>query len=475
MIIDVKSREDKILVEHVVDAGQEHVFQCWEELSEESRKNLLDQLRTVDFRLLQTLKKLIETSRESEPLGKIEPPEIIPIPEDPEAERSAQHARLTGEQALRDGKVAVVLVAGGQGTRLGFDFPKGAFPIGPVSGKTLFEWHSEKILAGGRQYGVTIPWFIMTSGTNDAETRKLFTANDYYGQDPGDVFFFKQRMMPALDETGKLLLDAKDHFFESPNGHGGSLLALMESGAISRMKERSVEIISYFQIDNVLINIIDPVFIGYHAEAGAEMSSKMVRKIDPMEKVGLFCRTGGGLKVIEYSELKPEDMKRRRPDGSLMYDAGSIAIHAINVDFVESEVEEGFKLPYHVAHKKIPYIDSEGKLQKPSDPNGYKFETFVFDALMDTERSVVMEISREEEYSTLKNRTGDCSPETARRDMCKRFGRWLEEAGVAVARNDRGDVDGLIEISPLFATDRERFIKKCPPDLKFERKLYLGP
>jgi UDP-N-acetylglucosamine/UDP-N-acetylgalactosamine diphosphorylase len=472
---DDLSQEDRDLIERVHQEDQDHVFRWWDGLSNSSRRKLLKQLRSIDFVQLKRLRQRIETFHEPEPLGRIDPPNVIPLPEDPESSQSAERARSIGEKLLRNSKVAAVLVAGGQGTRLGFEGPKGAFPIGPVTGKTLFQWHAEKILARNRQYGVTIPWFIMTSETNDAETRTLFEQDDYYGHDPQDIFFFKQRMMPALDDKGKFLLDAKDHFFESPNGHGGCLLALEESGATARMKERGIEVISYFQVDNVLINPVDPLFLGYHTEAGAQMSSKMVRKTDPAEKVGLFCLSEGQLKVVEYSELTVEDANRRKPDGSLLYDAGSIAIHAIEVDFVETEVRGGFKLPYHVAHKKIAYLDKQGRMQQPSAPNGFKFETFIFDAILDTTQSVIMEISRKEEYSPVKNATGENSPDTARRDLSNHFGRWMEQAGLDVPRNAEGDVDGLIEISPLYAADQEQFMKKCPDDLRFSEKIYLGP
>ena len=477
-MIDVKSPEDRSLVESVYRAEQDHVFLWWGELSEVSRRKLLDQLRIVDFEQLEQLKTLIASSHDPQPLGRIEPPEIIPIPEQSGKIQRAQirartRAHKRGEDFIREGKLGVLLVAGGQGTRLGFDGPKGAFPIGPVTQKTLFGWHAEKILAASRNYGVSIPWFIMTSATNDDETRAHFEANRYYGFPPEAVFFFRQRMMPALDGQGKLIMDTKDHFFESPNGHGGSILALKESGALSRMKANGIEAISYFQVDNVLIRIIDPVFTGYHLEAGAQMSSKMVRKTDPHEKVGLFCHEGGKLRVVEYSELTDEDMHKRRPDGTLMYDAGSIAIHMIDTAFAEFEADP-FRLPFHVAHKKIPFIDANGRMQKPAEANGYKFETFVFDALDDAERSVVMEISRSEEYSPVKSATGEDSPETARRDLSRLFATWLEDAGVAVERTATGDVAGAIEISPLFAADREAFLAKCPRDLKFEGELVLS-
>lgn len=475
-MIKIENSRDHPLVEEVVREGQEHVFRWWDDLSGSQQDSLLNQLRDIDFTLLKELRKrCVESSHQNAIREVLEPVEVVPIPWSMEQRRAAEAAEEVGEEWIRCGKVAVFLVAGGQGTRLGFDGPKGMFPIGPVTGKSLFQLHAEKILAASRDYGVAIPWYLMTSETTDEETKKFFQRHRFFGLDEEDVFFLKQRMIPALDEKGRLILDRKDHIFTSPNGHGGSLLALMESGAFGDMKRRGVEVLSYFQVDNVLINLMDPVFIGYHVRAGAEMSSKMVRKRDPGEKVGIFGRAGGILKVIEYSDMSKADMEARNPDGSLKYDAGSIAIHLMNADFVDDEVRGGFKLPYHVAHKKIPYLDENGERIFPERPNGYKFETFIFDALGHTIRSVIMEIVREEEFSPVKNREGEDSPETARRDLTNLFSGWLESAGVSVPRKEDGNVDGLIEISPLFARNKESFLKNAPKNLSLKGSLYIGP
>ncbi len=468
--------KDRAVIEKVYQEGQAHVFRWWEELSEGSRKALLDQLGAIDFTLLGELrKKCIASDEENREQEALEPVEVVPIPRTVKDRKKAEEARRIGEDLIRTGKLAAFVVAGGQGTRLGFDGPKGMFPMGPVTGKSLFQMHAVKILAESRAYGVSMPWYIMTSEANDGETRDFFQKNDFFGLSQEDVFFLKQRMLPALDGKGNLILDVEDHIFTSPNGHGGSLLALEESGALEDMKRRGVECISYFQVDNVLIKVVDPVFIGYHVQARAEMSSKMVMKRHPLEKVGVFGRVGGKLRVVEYSDLGEAEMTARNPDGSLKYGAGSIAIHLIDVSFVEDEVRGGLKLPYHVAYKKIPYLDEEGRLIRPEEPNGYKFETFVFDALGDTSQSIVMEVEREEEFSPVKNQEGEDSPETAKKDLTNLFGRWLESAGISVPRNERGDVVGQIEISPLFARTKEAFRAEVPSDLRFTGSLYLGP
>ena len=221
--------------------------------------------------------------------------------------------------------------------------------------------------------------------------------------------------------------------------------------------------------------MIDPVFIGIHIQAKAEMSAKMLRKRDPDEKVGMFGRIDGKLTVIEYSDMSDADKRSRNPDGSLKYGAGSIAIHLINVDFVEKEAGGGLKLPYHRAFKKILFLDQEGRPVVPEQPNGYKFETFVFDALWDTTRSVVMEVIREEQFSPVKNSEGVSSPGTAQRDLSNLFGCWLEAAGMAIPRDEEGNVLGAIEIHPLFARNQKEFIKTMSQNIVFYEAEIINP
>jgi UDP-N-acetylglucosamine/UDP-N-acetylgalactosamine diphosphorylase len=291
----------------------------------------------------------------------------------------------------------------------------------------------------------------MTSETNHGATVAFFEEQDYFGYSAADIMFFRQEMIPAIDRSGKLILDAPDHIFTNPNGHGGSLKALWENGAIGDMHERGIEHIFYFQVDNVLTRICDPVYAGYHISGGSEMSNKVVRKKSPEEKMGVLCKINGRLGLIEYSDISEEDMHATYPDGSLKFWAGNIATHMLSVDFVERENKEGFRLPYHIAEKSIPYIDDEGRRIKPQEKNGIKFESFVFDALQDAEKSVSIEIVRGEEFSPLKNREGDNSPETVRRALNNTYGRWLTDAGYDLPRDASGNYLADIEISPLVA------------------------
>ncbi len=457
--------------------GQEHVLRFWDELTDEQKEGFLNQLESIDLELITGLAEQFVRNPASAvpPDRKLSPPHVIPVPVTEEQKRAAEEAKKVGERVLREGKVGVILVAGGQGTRLGYPGPKGKYPITPVKKKTLFQFHAEKILALSRRYGTSIPWYIMTSEANDAETREFFAANRYFGLNPADVFFFRQDMIPAVDENGRLFLERKDRVFTNPNGHGGTLLALKKSGALQDMRRRGIEELFYFQVDNVLIKICDPVFIGYHVQADAEMSCKVVPKRDPYEKVGVVGYLNGKLTIIEYSDLSEEEMLARNPDGSLMYNAGSIAIHMLRRQFIEELTAGEFSLPYHRAHKKIPHIDEKGQLVQPREPNGYKFETFIFDALQYTRNAVIMEVDRTQEFSPVKNASGINSPQTAMQALCNLWGGWLEAAGIAVPRDEHtGDVLGKLEISPLYALDVEEFVQKAPEDLRFRDGLYLG-
>ncbi|MEW6359957.1 MAG: UDPGP type 1 family protein [Planctomycetota bacterium] len=466
---------EKQLIEKAKQAGQGHVFRWWNDLDANGRDRLLRQIEEMDFDLL---RRLVAEHVEAEAVPKeereLEPAPIIPVPSRPQEHAAAEKARTLGEQMLREGKVAAMVVAGGQGTRLGYDGPKGTFPITPIKSKPLFQLFAERILAHSRRYGRTIPWYIMTSITNDAATREFFEEHDYFGLSPENVRFFTQGMLPAVDRNGKLILDEKGHIFTSPDGHGGSLLALKRTGMIDDMRRRGVEVISYFQVDNVLIKIADPVFIGHHVGRGAEMSSKVVPKRDPEEGLGVVGLLNGRLSVIEYSDLSKEEMYAVTEDGRLKYSAGSVAIHLINVDFADRVTSSGLSLPYHRANKVVPYVNDRGEVTTPREKNGIKFEMFVFDALGLAREAVTLEVRREDEFAPVKNAEGQDSPATARAALVNMWGRWLREAGADVPTDDKGNVKGVIEISPLFAVDPPELKEKLARrKIRFDNELFL--
>jgi len=454
--------------------GQEHVFRFWDELDAAGREKLLNCCAAVDFAWLDERYNNVKNNHlEITVPSNPEPAPIIRLPKTAAEAAARREAVAVGEQALRDGVVGAFLVAGGQGSRLGFSGPKGCYEIGPCTAhKTLFQWHAEQIAARARRYGKTIPWYIMTSQLNHKDTTEFFAKNDYFGLGKENVMFFPQRMVPSVDNDGKLILASKDELALNPDGHGGSLWALVNSGAVADMKKRGIKYLSYFQVDNPLVTIADPAFIGYHIQAQAQMSSKILEKAYPEEKVGHVCLDHGRTTVIEYCDLSKEDMFAKTPDGQLKFWAGSIAIHVLSVDFIE-EIGGAAKLPWHVAHKKIPFVDASGAMVKPEKPNGIKFETFVFDALPMTKSSITMEVARESEFAPVKNAEGIDSPASCRQLLANQFGEWLEKAGHCVPRDAEKNVSVKLEVSPLYALDAEEFVAKCPKNLAVKDGLTL--
>lgn len=445
-------------------AGQEHVLAFYDRLDASERQRLLAQIASLDIEGLPALVERYVRKKESYHL----PDSIEPAPYYPRDPASAprkwdrDRARAAGEALLRDGAVAVFTVAGGQGTRLGYDGPKGTFPGTPVTGKPLFACIAEWLTAARLRYGRAVPWYIMTSPLNHEPTVSFFGENGFFGLDERDVMFFSQGVLPSLDmETGRLLLADRGEIATNPDGHGGSLKALHHSGALADMKKRGVRHLSYTQIDNPLCRAIDPVFLGLHASApdsSGEMSSKMVAKTDPSEKVGVFCAAGGKTRVIEYSDLPAELASQRDERGELRFNAGSIAIHTIGVEFIErlntGGGGGGFGLPLHRAEKKVPFVDLEtGERVEPSKPNAVKLEAFVFDAIPLAESSIVYETDRIEEFAPIKNADGKDSPETCARIQTERAARWLESRGVAVPRGAEGEPDCVLEIGPITAME----------------------
>lgn len=457
--------------------GQDHVLRFYDKLPDAGKRQLLSQLSALDLDLLPKLIQEYVVRKPQFPLpADIQPVKPYPHRATPDRQAEYDKARARGLELLRQGKVGAFLVAGGQGTRLGYDGPKGEFPVTPIRNKPLFEVFAEQLLAHSRDAGKPIPWYIMTSSTNDARTREFFKEHHYFNYNPANVFFFQQGMMPAFAADGKMLLAEPDSLALSPDGHGGSLRALFVSGAVADMRKRGVEHLSYFQVDNPLVHTIDPLFLGLHDLSGSEMSSKTVAKAHALEKVGNFAIGDGKLQVIEYSDL-PETLARKTgPDGQLLFNAGSIAIHALRVSFVERLNAGGsLSLPWHRAEKKVPYVDEAGNPIKPETPNAVKLEQFVFDAIPLAENAIVYTTRREEEFSPVKNAAGDDSPATSRRDQVRRAAEWLELAGVNVHR-EHSEPAAVIEMSPLFATSAEQLKTRSIglKDIKPGEKIYFG-
>lgn len=442
--------------------GQDHVLRFWESIGGPEREALLGQIEVIELDLMRRLaEEWIFNEPPPERFTTIEPVPTIPCADDSRAD--ARDARDAGEDALRAGRVGLLLVAGGQGTRLGFDGPKGSYPIGPISKRSLFAFHAEKILNTQHRYGCVLPWYIMVSGANEAATRQFFRERDYFGLRERDVIFFTQRMVPCMDGDGKFMLEDRHTLAMNPNGHGGTIPAIVEKGIARDAHERGIDTLSYFQVDNWALKVADPYFIGYHVLRGGEMSSKIHRKTGPRESVGVHCICDGQYRTIEYSELDiyPQ-LLDVDAEGRPVYYAGNPAIHILSVGFVERVYANFREFPWHRAHKKIPFIDSSGNLVKPEAPNGYKFETFVFDALRFAKHDpIALEIGRAGEYTPIKQFSGDNSVEEAWNAMRDYWSDWLEAAGHIIARDANGHATVTIEISPQFALSKEEFVEKA--------------
>ncbi len=432
------------VIKRVYENKQEHVFEYWNELDDLEKKHLLDDLSDIDFSLILKLFFSKETAMETH----FDAAPYIALPTTEDEKREFSRAREAGITHARQGKVAGFVVAGGQGSRLGYEGPKGMFPVGPVSGKTLFRIHAEKILAYTRKYAAAIPFLVMTSQANHDQTEEYFGKNDYFGLGRENVYIFPQNMIPSLDAAGKLILESKHNVFKNPDGHGGGLTALYTSGVLAAMKERGVETISYFQVDNPLVRIVDPVFVGFHVLRGADISSKAVRKAYPGEKVGVFVRYGDNtIGVVEYSDMPEEKTHSLDERGGLRFSSGSIAIHLFQREFIE-RVTAGTEiaLPFHTAKKKIKAFS--GGVRREVD--GFKFEKFVFDALPLTQKNIVFETQREGEFAPVKNAEGVDSVVSARKMMSEQHRRWLADRGIRVPERTKA-----LEISPLVAVEPE--------------------
>jgi UDP-N-acetylglucosamine/UDP-N-acetylgalactosamine diphosphorylase len=430
--------------------GQPQLLEGLAALGAAARAEYLAQLEALDWRQVAELRALLAAPPPALG-GALEPAQAFPLERSAAQDALAARARSAGAEWLRAGSVAALTVAGGQASRLGWEAPKGVYPIGPLSGWSLFEIFARKLRASGARYNFTPLWYVMTSPQNDAATRAFFAEHAWFGLEPGQVFFFRQAMLPALSPEGRVLRAAPGRLFLAPTGHGGVLSALRASGALEHARERGVERFSYFQVDNPLVVPFDPLFLGLHRLEGARMSSKVVEKRDAAEKVGVLAWQDGRPCVIEYSDLPRELREARAADGRLCFSAGSIALHVIERSLVEQLTGANLALPWHLARKQVGLLDAQGRAVEVP---GVKFETFVFDALRFSETSAVLEVERASEFSPVKNASGEDSPERARADISRLHARWLRAAGL--------EVPSELEIDPLFADDEHSLRARLP-------------
>ena len=442
------------LVGQLAAIGQGHLFAFYDQLDASEKMELDRQIASMDWPLLAELIRTVVLNPETLKLPEnIEPaPFFEHAPHDAPTREKYRQAQAIGEQMLKNNQVAAFVVAGGQGSRLGWDGPKGTFPATAVRSKSLFQCFAEYLRAMESRFGCAIPFYLMTSTTNHHPTVDFWNKHNYFGLTESQVMFFSQDMLPAVSLDGKVLLETPGTLALSPNGHGGSLLALHKSGALADMQKRGITQISYFQVDNPIVRCVDPLFLGLHDMRHADMSSKILPKVSSTEKLGNICLVDGKMTVIEYSDLPATLAEQRTADGQLRFRAGSIALHAIRCDFVQRLNARGFALPYHRAEKKVPSVDMyTGKTIKPEKPNAVKMETFVFDALPLASDSMVYETDRIDEFAPIKNAEGVDSIASSRHITTLRNSRWLEAAGVTVPRKSDGTPDCSIEIAASFA------------------------
>ncbi len=441
--------------QRLVAFGQAHLLTFWQSLDDRRRSELLEQCETLPLEMLRGEfgAGVVNLGHHARAPHKIEPVTIVRA-----QELDAAKYFAIGEEMIRAGRVACFTVAGGQGTRLGWNAPKGTFPATPVLHKSLFQVFAESILAARRRWGARIPWYLMTSSLNHESTQEYFRKHDWFQLGEDSVRFFAQGTLPSLSVDGKILLAEQHAIALNPDGHGGAVRALRASGSLAKMRSEGVDTLSYFQVDNPLVKVVDPLFLGLHVshpESSGEVSSKVVAKRDPREKVGVFCRQDDRTCVLEYSDLPTHLAEATFPGGGFVHSAGSIAIHTFSTAFLERLADDPNGLPLHRALKRVASVDlTSGQLVDPPAPNAIKLEAFIFDAVPVATRSMVFETRRDEEFAPIKNADGEDSPTTSKLAQSERAARWIESCGIEVPRDeDDGACLATLELSPLTALD----------------------
>ena len=463
------------LYAHLSTHNQCHLLQWWDHLDDRARHRLVAQLESIDFPLISRLSHEghEDCSSGRDRAARATPPtQLIAQPKSPEDRDLWQQATARGESLLQDGVVGAILVAGGQGTRLGFDKPKGMFPIGPVSQRSLFQVFCEQLLARGRKAGTVIPYFVMTSDATHDDTVAFFMENHFFGLKSRDVYFFRQGKLPAVDDqTGQILLADKGEIALSPDGHGGMVKALRTAGLLDEMRERGIETLYYHQVDNPTAIVCDPAFLGLHEMHQSDMSTKVVNKVSAEEKMGVLVSVDGQTQIIEYSDMPVARTREVEPDGTLRFRAGNTAMHVVRRGYLEELVDQGRDLPYHRAHKPVPYLAPTGeRIQpEPTAKNAYKFEQFIFDILPMAATALVVEADRAAEFNPVKNQSGADSPDTSRAAICRLNREALRAMGAKVPD------DIQVEISPLLALHELGLVTKIKPDQPIADGTILTP
>ena len=388
---------------------QLHILHFYDKLPDSGKDQLLSQIECLDLSLLDHLSSEAEAER-----GKFEPLGALTIDE---IKNNENKFREIGLNAIREGKAGCILLAGGQGSRLGFDHPKGMFNIGVNRELYIFECLFRNLMEVTEEAGSFVHLFIMTSESNDIETREFLEENKFFGYSEEYVHFFVQEMAPVVDDDKKILMTAPDAVAMSPNGNGGWFSSMNRAGLLPLLQRENIEWLNVFAVDNVLQRMADPVFLGATIDSGCTCSGKVVAKADPNERVGVLCMEDGKPSIVEYYEMTEEMITQREPDGRLSYNYGVILNYLFRTDKLIETL--GKHLPLHMAHKAVAYVDEEGVLQNPEEPNAYKFETLVLDMIHMQDSCLAYEVSREREFAPVKNKTGVDSVDSARELLIK--------------------------------------------------------
>jgi UDP-N-acetylglucosamine/UDP-N-acetylgalactosamine diphosphorylase len=475
---DVNRYDQDRLLEKLQPIGQEHLLAFWGDLDTSGRAQLASQVEQIDPDLFRDLQVEFQQQQDdggdgshwAELAAKAVPPPAMRLDGSGVA-FSMESAQAKGEEILCAGRVGMILVAGGLGTRLGFDQPKGLFQLGPLSNRTLFQILLEQLLAVRRRYGVSIPLYVMTSPATDAVTREYLNEQRWFGLPAEDCHIFCQATMWAVDERfERMLLESPDSLFLGPDGHGGMLAALAKSGCLADAQRRGVRHFFYGQIDNPLLQVCDELFLGSHVLAGSEMTTQVVPKRQPLERVGNVVSIDGKVQVIEYSDLTEEFAKQTTSDGSLKLWAGNLAVHAFAVDFLARCATDKRALPFHFARKTVNCLDPGQESTEQQSTKAIRFERFIFDLLPKAKNALVVEADAAEAFAPVKNSDSEATdnPRLAQAAMMAQARRHLRAAGIQIAD------EMPVEINPLWASTTEEIRQRLPPGTVIRQPTYFS-
>jgi UDP-N-acetylglucosamine/UDP-N-acetylgalactosamine diphosphorylase len=469
----------KRLAARLAPIGQQHLLAFWDQLGTGERERLARQLGEIDAELFCELQAEFrgggtggdDQSKWAARAKRAESPPAMRL-DGSGVTFTKEEARAKGAEILQAGEVGMILVAGGLGTRLGFEQPKGMFPLGPLSKRTLFQILIEQLRAVAKRHGVRIPLYVMTSPATHEATREYLEENRWFGLTTDDARIFCQGTMWAVDERfERILLESHSSLFLGPDGHGGMLAAFDKSGCLADAQRRGIKYFFYGQIDNPLLTVCDELFLGSHVLAGSEMTTQVVRKRDALERVGNVVSVDGKVQVIEYSDLPEESARLKDADGGLKLWAGNLAVHAFDLEFLARAAKQKGALPFHLAKKKVQCLDASGKMVEPQRPNALRFERFIFDLLPLAKKALVVEVDAAEAFAPVKNSDEEATdtPRTAKAAMVALHRGWLQSAGVKI-----GD-EVAVEINPLWASSADEVAQRVETGMEIRKPTYFSP